>query len=386
MQLPPPQWLPDSMASACGACGRAFRPLTRLRHHCRCCGRIFCAACSSQRTLLPPQFNTREPQRACDTCVAMLGPLQHFLASTRSPAAQPPVHDAVMDAVSLRSWLHSPYSRSLEDDVNKAANVLAKFTQASRLQPEAHLPTAVLAGARGLVVMSVLKMGAAWSATFGTGLVVARSPEGAWSAPCALACLGLGWGLQLGGELTDLLLVLRTDEAVRAFCGAVHVGLGGSLGVSLGPLGRSADATMLVGSANTSPAAAYAYSCSQGAFAGISIEGSILTVREDVNRAFYGLPVSARSLLVERSVAPPPAAAALYDALHSLTCKYENRRCLAPPNMAALALPFAQHLTSQLASAASAVATMITGQAGPSAADTTPSASTASSFFPAPCC
>lgn len=59
MELLPPQWLPDSMAAACGGCHRPFRPLVRLRHHCRCCGRIFCHACSSAHVLLPPKFNTR---------------------------------------------------------------------------------------------------------------------------------------------------------------------------------------------------------------------------------------------------------------------------------------------------------------------------------------
>ncbi|KAF5830036.1 hypothetical protein DUNSADRAFT_15145 [Dunaliella salina] len=58
MELLPPQWLPDSMATACGGCHKPFRPLVRLRHHCRCCGRIFCQACSGAHVLLPPKFNS----------------------------------------------------------------------------------------------------------------------------------------------------------------------------------------------------------------------------------------------------------------------------------------------------------------------------------------
>ncbi len=86
--------------------------------------------------------------------------------------------------------------------------------QAARLEPERALPTSMLAGARGLALLSVLKVGAGWSATVGSGLVLARQADGTWSAPCAAACYGLGWGLQVGGELTDLLLVLRNEEAV----------------------------------------------------------------------------------------------------------------------------------------------------------------------------
>lgn len=160
------------MARGCGFCAQPFRALTRLRHHCRCCGRIFCASCSSQRMLLPPRFNCRQPERVCDNCSMLLAPLQPYLAATmvssgfvehtrdvevvrrsyvcvqiptftdlcmpascamcvQSAAAQQPVHDAVLDGVSLRSWLNLPYHTNLEPDVYKAANVLAKFTQVS---------------------------------------------------------------------------------------------------------------------------------------------------------------------------------------------------------------------------------------------------------------
>jgi lipid-binding SYLF domain-containing protein len=78
------------------------------------------------------------------------------------------------------------------------------------------------------------------------GLVLARHPDGGWSAPCALGCVGIGWGLQIGGELQDVLLVLRTPEALRAFCGAVQIGLGGGIAAAVGPLGRNATAALHV--------------------------------------------------------------------------------------------------------------------------------------------
>lgn len=53
----------------------------------------------------------------------------------------------------------------------------------------------------------------------GTGLVVARTEEGFWSAPSAIATLGMGWGALIGGEITDFVLVLNTDSAVEAFSG-----------------------------------------------------------------------------------------------------------------------------------------------------------------------
>lgn len=52
----PPQWMPDSCASECKACCLPFKPIVRLRHHCRLCGLIFCHTCSSKRVLLPPKY------------------------------------------------------------------------------------------------------------------------------------------------------------------------------------------------------------------------------------------------------------------------------------------------------------------------------------------
>jgi len=109
------------------------------------------------------------------------------------------------------------------------------------------------------------------------GLVVARQPDGSWSPPCAAMCYGVGWGLQLGGELTDVLLVLRTREAVKAFCGNLHLGVGGAASVAVGFLGRQAEAMLHLGDGGS--ATACGYSCSKGAYIGASLEGSVMRIR-----------------------------------------------------------------------------------------------------------
>jgi len=83
----PPPWVPDGVVSMCSAgCGRNFEMFER-RHHCRYCGKIFCAACSSTSRLMPPQweglcgFATRDPQRCCDNCAMELGPRDRAGAS-----------------------------------------------------------------------------------------------------------------------------------------------------------------------------------------------------------------------------------------------------------------------------------------------------------------
>ncbi|GBF96574.1 hypothetical protein Rsub_09157 [Raphidocelis subcapitata] len=330
LRLDPPTWLPDSYASHCGSCHLPFKPLLRLRHHCRLCGKVFCHACCGKRLLLPPRYNQREPQRVCEMCSCLLQPLQPYLVGALSRSVQPPVHDAI-DAVSLRSWLNSPVSSSLEDDVFKASNILRTFMAASRLEPERGLPSSVLAGARGLALLSVLRVGAGWSATVGSGLVVARQADGSWSPPCAAACYGVGWGAQIGGELADVLLVLRTDEALSAFCSSAHVGLSGAASASLGPVGRCAQAGVSLGLAGGG--AVVGYSCSRGAYVGLSIEGSLFVVREAANLSFYGYQTTARQLLIEGSVPQPPAASTLYEGLRELMHRYED--CTQAPRLAA---------------------------------------------------
>ncbi|KAF8059433.1 Sh3yl1 [Scenedesmus sp. PABB004] len=338
LRLEPPQWLPDSYASHCGNCMQPFKPLMRLRHHCRLCGRLFCHACSARQLLLPPRFKERDPQRVCDMCAGLLEPLQAFLVGAAAASVQPPVHDA-LDAVSLRSWLNSPWGGDMAAEVYKASNIIRTFNQTFRLEAERGLPASLLAGAKGLAILSVARVGAGWSCTAGTGVVVSRQRSGAWSAPCAAAAYGLGWGLQLGGDLTDVLLVLRTDEAVRAFAAGATLGLGGAAGLALGPLGRSAEASLRVGGLPAARGGVVGWSVSRGAFAGVGLQGSVMVARAALNRRFYGFPAPARALLVDCSVPQPPAAGLLYAALDALTERWEPAAGPGAAKLAAGAAP-----------------------------------------------
>ena len=69
--------------------------------------------------------------------------------------------------------------------------------QISRLNSERSIPLAVLKGARGLAILTVVKAGAVVSYKLGTGLVIARRSDGSWSAPSAISSVGLGWGAQV---------------------------------------------------------------------------------------------------------------------------------------------------------------------------------------------
>ncbi|KAJ8575612.1 hypothetical protein ON010_g3603 [Phytophthora cinnamomi] len=166
-----------------------------------------------------------------------------------------------------------------------------------------------------VVFLTVIKMGFVFTGRMGTGLVVARLPDGRWSAPSAIGTAGVGWGPQIGGEITDFVIILNTQRAVEAFCASGQVNLGAELGISAGPVGRVASGA-LEASASMDVAPCYSYSHSKGLYAGISLEGSVILSRSDINRSFYGKAVTVAELL--GGVEPPPVAAApLYDAIRS---------------------------------------------------------------------
>lgn len=159
---------------------------------------------------------------------------------------------------------------------------------------------------QGFAVITVFKAGLFGSGRFGSGVVVARLPNGSWSAPSAVALAGTGIGSQIGLELVDFIFVLNSSDAVKTFTQAGSLSFGGSLSLAAGPFGRTAEAA---GAANRRGAAAiYSYSKAKGFFAGISLEGSVMAERKGANDKMYGWPYSAGQLL--SGVVEPPAAAA----------------------------------------------------------------------------
>jgi lipid-binding SYLF domain-containing protein len=200
--------------------------------------------------------------------------------------------------------LTTPAMRAAEqDEVNQATTVIERF----KTLPEKQISRHVLRDAKGVAILTILKGAFIWSGKIGDGVVVARTAHG-WTGPSFIRTAGAGFGAQIGGETTELVLVLNTPAAVRAFEGGGTVQLGGELSVAAGPVGRDAEAGV------TPKAAVYAYSRSQGLFAGASIEGMVIATHDAANERYYHHPVSARAILVG-DVTRPRGAAELSHAL-----------------------------------------------------------------------
>jgi len=203
---------------------------------------------------------------------------------------------------------------SLPGEAEKAAKILDSFL-ADPERPQSALnsiPKAILQRARGLAVFQVLKAGFVFSGKAGSGLVIARLPDGSWSAPSCIATGGLGWGLQIGADITDFVIVLNSEDAVRAFSLGGNVTIGGGISATAGPIGTGGS----VQASLAHPAPMFSYSKSKGLFAGLSLEGTVLIERKDANRDFYGSPVPARDILGGR-VPPPEVASKLYEIIEA---------------------------------------------------------------------
>ncbi|KAF8409116.1 hypothetical protein HHK36_005189 [Tetracentron sinense] len=321
LEAEPPKWLSDSAASACMLCNVRFHPIMCSRHHCRFCGGLFCSECSKGRSLLPAKFRTGDPHRVCDVCCVRLESVQPYLMNQVSRAAQLPTHD-LTDLSTLRSWVNFPWGQSMEYEIYKATNTIRGYDKVGSLKPEKSIPDAVLRQAKGLAIITVVKVGMMVTYNIGTGLVVARREDGSWSPPSAISSFGVGWGAQAGGELTDFIIVLRTNDAVKTFSGNMHFSIGAGLSAAVGIVGRAVEADLRAG--NGGYAACYTYSCSKGVFVGCSLEGSVVTTRSLENSRFYGCQSINASDILLGSLPRPPAAAILYHALSDLFQKIEG--------------------------------------------------------------
>lgn len=315
LEADPPKWLPDSASSTCMLCNVRFHPIMCSRHHCRFCGGLFCNECTKGRSLLPEKFRTGEPQRVCDVCCVRLESVQPYLMDQVSRAAQLPTHD-LTDLSTLRSWVNFPWGQSMEYEIYKAANTIRGYEKIGLLSSEKKIPEAILQNARGLAILTVVKVGVMVTYNVGTGLVIARREDGSWSPPSAISSFGVGWGAQAGGELTDFIIVLRTTDAVKTFGGDAHLSFGAGVSAAAGIIGRTAEADLRAGTGGY--AACYTYSCSKGAFVGCSLQGSVVTTRTRENSRFYGSQSIKASEILLGSLPNPPAAATLYRALTDL--------------------------------------------------------------------
>ncbi|OAV91647.1 hypothetical protein PTTG_06501 [Puccinia triticina 1-1 BBBD Race 1] len=189
----------------------------------------------------------------------------------------------------------NPLPTSLPLECTKAAQTFKSFVSPTN-GLDGLIPSHVLRSAHGFAIFTVAKAGFLMSVRAGTGVVVARLPDGRWSPPSAIGTGGMGFGGQVGAEVAEFILVLNSKSALTQFMSAGSITLGGNASVALGPIGRNAEGSGALNSKGKL-AAMYSYSKTKGAFAGISVEGSAIFERQDCNVKAYGRGVTATKIL-----------------------------------------------------------------------------------------
>ena len=149
------------------------------------------------------------------------------------------------------------------------------------------------------IAPEVLKAGFIFGGSGGTGVLLARDKStGAWSEPAFYTLGSVSFGLQIGAEASEVALMVMTQKGLDSML-ATSAKLGADMTVAAGPVGAGAKAA-------TSDI--LSFSRSKGVYGGLNLEGSVMKVRESLNEAYYGKPVSPVDILITRNVSNPDAA------------------------------------------------------------------------------
>ncbi|MGD0730681.1 MAG: lipid-binding SYLF domain-containing protein [Terracidiphilus sp.] len=196
-------------------------------------------------------------------------------------------------------------TEATEDRLHHAGEVLNEIMAA----PDKGIPEEVLDHARCVAVVPHMVKGAfIFGAQGGRGVATCRTAHG-WSAPAFFSITGGSWGLQIGVEGIDLVMIIQNDRGMQRLLSSKFQ-IGGDASAAAGPVGRhaSADTDWKL---NTE---ILTYSRSKGLFAGIDLAGSAVRRDDDSMRATYGDGVSTRAVL-RGEVPPTPAAHAFLEAV-----------------------------------------------------------------------
>ena len=187
-----------------------------------------------------------------------------------------------------------------------------------------NIPSELLQKAECVIVLpSVIKFAFGFGGSYGRGLMVCRSGDdfnGPWGAPSMIALEGGSFGLQLGGQATDFVLLVMNRRGAQAILSS-KVQLGGDASAAVGPKGRDASAATDA----TMRAEILTYSRSRGLFAGVSLEGSTLRPDNEANKKLYKKELHARDIVLHQAVRAPGSARRLLSVLNSISPRNKSQ-------------------------------------------------------------
>jgi len=218
-------------------------------------------------------------------------------------------------SVATMSWALDQDKQDTTERLDKAAAVLHEVMAT----PDKGIPEEVMEHAKCVaVVPHMIKGGFVFGAQGGRGVATCRTEKG-WSAPAFFAITGGSWGLQIGIEGVDLVMIIQNEEGMKHLL-ASKFQVGADASAAAGPVGRHA-------SANTDwkmNEEILTYSRAKGVFAGLALNGSDIRADDDSMKTVYGPDVTFRSVLTG-SVPPPQQAHAFLSAVRGARAEAASR-------------------------------------------------------------
>lgn len=185
--------------------------------------------------------------------------------------------------------------------------------------PDTEIPAALIKQCRGVVIMRQYKAGFIFGVKGGYGVALVRDEEtGEWSPPAFVKAGEGSYGVQIGGQAVDSILLIMNKEGMEMLIKTkFKLGVDGS--VAAGPVGRDAAAKLGPGTA------ILVYSRAKGLYAGATIEGGLILNDNDANEKFYGVKgITTQDILFKKAVEMPDAAKDLINALKMYETRYDE--------------------------------------------------------------
>src|SRR6202163_4362876 len=194
------------------------------------------------------------------------------------------------------------WAGSAREDATDRLDNATKVLREIMGMPDNGIPEEVLEHAKCVaVVPHMVKAGFIFGGKGGKGVATCRTASG-WSAPAFITISGGSWGLQIGVEAVDLVMIIQNEKGMQKLLSS-NFQVGADASAAAGPVGRHASA----GTDWKLETEILTYSRAKGAFAGLTLEGASLRKDSDSERAIYGHNVTTRALLLGKVAAPPAA-------------------------------------------------------------------------------
>ena len=220
----------------------------------------------------------------------------------------------------LSSFAEDKDSDKNKSDIEKRIDASAKVLDEIMGTPDKAIPDKIMNDAKCVAVIpSMVRIAVGFGGSHGKGVATCRTAHG-WSAPAPITITGGSWGLQLGGEAVDLIMIVTNDQGMQHLLSSKFK-LGADASAAAGPVGRNTG----VDTDWKMKAEVLSYSRARGIFAGIDLNGSVLSQDKDETRVLYKNPHSFEDIL-NGKVTPPAESAPFLTAVRKYSSQAKEQK------------------------------------------------------------